>query len=131
MNRSLFRVALAVLMATIGVLHFAMPLPFVAIVPSYLPAPLLLVQISGGCEILGAIGILVPATRAAAGWGLILLYIAVFPANLNMALHPLPPSLTGGRAVPPIVLWLRLPLQLVLIAWAHWVSSNRPRRGRN
>ncbi len=122
MNRAPFRVALAILMCVLGVLHFATPIPFVQIVPAYLPRPLLLVQISGFFEIAGGLGLLLPATRRAAGWGLVLLYIAIFPANLNMALHPLPAAATGGFALPPILLWGRLPLQLVFIVWALWVS---------
>jgi uncharacterized membrane protein len=63
----------------------------------------------------------VPRLRGAAGWFLILLLIAVFPANLHMALHPeLYPDL------PPAVLWARLPLQGVFVAWAYWATQPSP-----
>lgn len=107
-------------MITIGVLHFVTPKPFVRIVPKYLPAPLAVVYISGFFEIVGGVGLLVPATRAAAGWGLIALYIAVFPANINMLVHNI--SLDPKRPIPRWALWARLPLQFVLIAWAYWFT---------
>ncbi|GAC1355500.1 MAG: hypothetical protein NVS4B8_09520 [Herpetosiphon sp.] len=112
-------VVLAVLMIGTGVLHLVMPLPFAAIVPAYLPAHLLIVYISGVAEIMGGAGLLVPATRSAAAWGLILLYIAVFPANIDMAIHNTP---LGGNHYP-VLLWLRLPFQILLIAWAWWCGK--------
>jgi uncharacterized membrane protein len=107
--------ALAILMVTAGMLHFAVPKPFVAIVPRYLPAPMFLVLLSGAFEIAGGVGLLVPFTQRYAAWGLIALYVAVFPANVNMAIHRI-----GG--LPAWALWGRLPLQLVLIAWAYWFT---------
>ncbi len=101
-------------MLSAGVLHFAQPQFFISIVPAYLPYPATLVAVSGAAEILGAIGILVPRTRRFSGWGLIALYVCVFPANINMALHP-------GQ-YSPALLWLRLPFQALLIAWAYWVG---------
>lgn len=105
-------------MATAGVMHFVAPKPFVQIVPAWLPAPLLLVYISGFFEIIGAIGLLIPFTQRAAAWGLVALLIAVFPANINMAVNELP----LGDTVYPIGNWVRLPLQFVLIAWAYWMT---------
>jgi uncharacterized membrane protein len=84
-------------------------------VPNYLPAHALLVEVSGAFEVAGGVGLLVPRTRAAASCGLVALYVAVFPANVNMVVH----SELGG-AVPVWALWARLPLQAVLIAWALW-----------
>ena len=78
---------LALAMMGIGTLHFVRPKPFVRIVPKYLPAPLTLVYVSGFFEILGGVGLLIPATRAWAAWGLIALYVAVFPANLYVAME--------------------------------------------
>ncbi len=99
-----------------GLLHFLTPEPYLGMMPAMLPAPLALVYISGVAEIAGGLGLILPATRRLAAWGLIALYIAVFPANLNMALHDLP---LGTTNVPTWALWARLPLQLVLIAWAY------------
>lgn len=111
---------LALGMIGIGTLHFVRPKPFVRIVPRYLPAPLALVYVSGFCEILGGVGLLVPATRAWAAWGLIALYIAVFPANVYMLTDNV--SLDPNKPIPRWALWLRLPLQLVFIAWAYWLT---------
>lgn len=111
---------LALAMISIGVLHFVQPKPFVRIVPKFLPAPLALVYISGFFEILGGVGLLVPATRAYAAWGLIALYVAVFPANVYMLTHNV--SLNPKKPIPRWALWLRLPFQLVFIAWAYWFT---------
>jgi uncharacterized membrane protein len=107
------RILLAILFIGAGALHFVFTPVYVNIMPSYLPAPSLLVQISGVAEILGGIGLLVPAAQPAAAWGLILLLIAVLPANLNMALHT-----SHWPGIPSWLLWARLPLQLPLIYWA-------------
>jgi uncharacterized membrane protein len=106
-----------------GVMHFVIPAPYIRIMPPWLPAHAALVMISGVAEILGGIGLLVPVTRRAAGIGLILLLVAVFPANIQMLL------LYRERGVPwwaELLLWLRLPLQFLLI-WGVWrVSRPRP-----
>ncbi len=112
---------LAALFLYAGAMHFVAPGPFIRIVPRWLPAPAALVAISGACEILGGLGLLVPGTRSWAAWGLVALLVAVFPANVNMALHRLP---FGKYPVPDWALWARLPLQLLLIGWA-W-SFTRP-----
>lgn len=111
---------LAALFATTGTLHFLRAQFFTSIVPPWLPAHALLVAISGVCEIAGGIGLLVPHTRRYAGIGLIALLLAVFPANLQMALHP---ELYVATASRDALLW-RLPLQAVLIAWV-WFAARR------
>lgn len=118
--RAVFRLLLALLFVTAGVLHFLRPSPFVQIVPPYLPYPLALVYISGVCELIGGFGILVPWLRRIAGLGLIALLIAVFPANLHMALGDVR---VEGVEIPSLLLWLRVPFQLVLIAWAYWCTQ--------
>ncbi|HEY1956086.1 MAG TPA: hypothetical protein VGH28_10740 [Polyangiaceae bacterium] len=117
--RSVFRVILAVAMIAIGLDHFINADFFVRIVPRVLPAPLLLVQVSGVCEVLGGLGLFAPwpNVRRAAGIGLVALYVAVFPANVNMCIHP-----ELGGSIPHWALWVRLPFQLVFIALALWVS---------
>lgn len=123
--KSVFRWLLTVLMVGAGVNHFANPDPYIAIVPDALPAPAALVYLSGVAEIAGGLGLILPATRKLAAWGLIALLIAVFPANLNMAVNHLP---LGSTALPEWALWARLPLQLVAIAWAYWFTrDDRPR----
>jgi uncharacterized membrane protein len=109
-------ILLSVLMVFAGAMHFIAPGGYVRIVPRWLPAPHALVSVSGACEILGGLGLLIPATRAWAAWGLIALFVAVFPANVNMALNHIG---FGRKPTPAWVLWARLPLQAVLIAWAY------------
>ncbi len=78
---------LVALFATSGLVHLLTPSPFVDIVPRMFPRPELLVALSGAAELLGAAGLLLRRTRRAAGWGLILLLIAVFPSNVKMLLR--------------------------------------------
>lgn len=89
--------------------------------PDYLPAHRALVAVSGVFEVLGGLGVLLPMTRWWAGMGLIALLIAVFPANLNMALHP-----DKFADVPRWALYVRLPLQAVVIAWVAWATLRSP-----
>jgi uncharacterized membrane protein len=124
--RNLFRWLLAVFFVVAGANHFRVPAIYVAMIPPWLPWPAALNAISGACEILGGIGILVPRLRLAAGWGLVALLIAVFPANLHVALMGRMP----GTDYSATTLWLRLPFQLVFVAWVAWVAirppANRP-----
>ena len=106
---------IALIFGVAGTAHLVRPAAFVRIVPPYLPAPRTLVYVSGAAELLGALGVLVPGLRGYAGWGLILLLVAVFPANVHMALHP-----TDFERLPAWALHLRLPLQFVLIGWIYW-----------
>jgi uncharacterized membrane protein len=111
---------LAFLMVLAGVGHFFSAENFIRIVPSYLPYPALLVSVSGFFEIVGGVGLLIPRLRKFAAWGLVALYVAVFPANVNMAIHNIS---FGEGPTPALLLWLRLPLQIVLIAWAYWYTK--------
>lgn len=106
--------AIAVTFVGAGIGHFVYPDLFMRIVPTYFPAPRLLVLASGAAEIVGGVGVLIPSLRVAAGWGLILLLVVVFPANVHMVAHP-----EDFTRIPAWVLYLRLPLQLVLIAWVY------------
>jgi len=94
-----------------GILHFVQTSAFTQIVPPGLPNPVLLVQISGVAEFCGGVGMLVPTLRRAAGIGLILLLLAVFPANIYMAID----SAHFAAVGPAWGFWLRLPIQFVLI----------------
>lgn len=112
-------VLLALFFVFAGVSHFTSPEFFTAIVPPALPAPLALVYVSGVFEILGGLGVLWPATRAAAGVGLVALLLAVYPANLYMAWAP---ERFVAQGTPLWALYARLPLQFVFIAWAWWAT---------
>ena len=110
-----------------GVLHFVTPGLYLRLVPPGYPSPALLVAVSGAAEILGGLGVLSPwpAVRRAAGWGLVALLVAVYPANVYAALT---------AEAPAGLLWWRLPLQGALVAWAlhasgvvaYWTSSKVP-----
>ncbi len=117
------RGALALVMVVAGSLHFIATDAYVGIMPDYLPLHLELVYISGVFEILFGLGLLRANTRELSGMGLILLYLAVLPANLNMALNDIQPA---GFHIPALLLWARLPLQLVFIYWAWRVSRPQP-----
>lgn len=107
-----------------GVNHFVMPAFYRRIVPPGFGDPATMVAISGVAEVAGGVGLLVPRLRRAAGWGLVTLLVAVFPANVYMAVAP---ERVGTKA-PHWLLWLRLPLQGLLIAWVAYVAL--PRRSR-
>ncbi|MFN6526703.1 DoxX family protein [Nostoc sp. ChiSLP03a] len=119
-HKETLRVILAISIIVVGVTHFLVPQEYVKIVPPQLPYPLGLVYLSGFYEILGGIGLLVPPVSQAAAWGLIALFIAVYPANIYMAAN-----LIKIEHIPnsPWVHVVRLPLQAVLIAWAWWYTK--------
>jgi uncharacterized membrane protein len=117
--RAIARVLTAAFFVLAGANHFANPTFYRSIVPPSFPSPALLVTISGICEIAGGIGLLIRPLRRFAGWGLIALLIAVFPANIFMALHP---DAVPGWHIAHWLLWLRLPLQGVFIFWVWYVS---------
>ena len=115
------KIVVAIAMIAVGVSHFSSPEGFVKIVPSYLPAPLFLVHVSGFFEIAGGLGLLWPRTQKAAAWGLVALFIAVFPANINMAIHHI--QIDDRMPLPTAALWGRLPFQLLFIALAYWFTK--------
>jgi uncharacterized membrane protein len=110
----LLKYALGLLFALGGLYHFINPTLYLRMMPPYLPWPLFLVYLSGFFEAALGLLLLVPKYTRVAAWGLIALLVAVFPANVQMALNP-----QLFPAIPPAALWLRLPLQLVFIAWAY------------
>ena len=120
---------MAVLYIAAGVMHFVTPDFYVAIMPRALPWHLELVWLSGLAEIAVGVGLMVPRTRIWAAWGTIALLLAVYPANIDMALHDVEVVRDAAGAVERVEgadvglrNWLRLPIQLVLIAWAWWYT---------
>ena len=97
-----------------GLMHFLIPRHYEAIVPDYLPTPRRLVYASGIAEIAGGAGVLHPRTRTLASRWSVATLIAVFPANIHMALHPDRYRVPGGKPA----LWLRLPVQALFVLWA-------------
>lgn len=113
---SISRGVLAAAFVVAGVLHFRFPGTYARIVPPWLPAPRALVLVSGAAEVLGGLGLLHPATREAAGWGLMLLLLAVWPANFHMLQQA---RAAGVPAWHEALLWARLPVQIALILWVR------------
>jgi len=104
-----------------GVMHFAIPRVYAAIVPDWLPGDRrTIVYVSGIAEIAGGLAIRHPRTRSLGSAWSIATLLAVFPANVHMALHPERFHVPGGRRA----LYARLPLQALAIAWAR--AAGRP-----
>jgi uncharacterized membrane protein len=104
-----------------GVMHFIMPGFYLAMMPAWLPAHGTLVAVSGVAEILGGAGVVTTRWRRPAGIGLLLLLVSVFPANIQMLLN------ARAAGDPTLLLWLRLPLQPLLMWWV-WVVAVAPKR---
>ena len=120
-NKQILKGVFAVCIIVAGITHFIAPDTYVKIVPPPLPYPEAIVYISGFFEILGGIGLLIPVVSRAAAWGLVLLLIAVYPANINMAVNNIHlDNIPNGNWFQAI----RLPFQFVLIAWAYWYTNS-------
>jgi uncharacterized membrane protein len=119
-RKEVLRGVLAVCIIIVGITHFIRPEQYARIVPPPFP-PLTSVYVSGFFEILGGIGLMIPLVSVAAAWGLISLFIAVFPANIYMTLHNIP---VEGIPHSQALYIARLPFQAVLIAWAYWYTRN-------
>ena len=115
--KTVLLLGLSAFFINVGVDHFLNPEFYLAIMPDYLPLHLEAVYISGFFEILGGVSVLVPRLRSAAGWGLVVLLIAVFPANIHMAINTdLFPDIS------PTLLYIRLVFQFIFIYWAYAVT---------
>ncbi len=110
---------LVILFSVAGIAHFVTPAWFDRIVPAWVPNARVATLVSGAAEIAGAIGLFIPATRVAAGWGLICLLLAVFPANVNMLQMAWATQASAGYLT---ALWIRLPLQPLLVWWVWRVA---------
>lgn len=103
-----------------GYMHFRRPDFYEPMMPPYLPAPMFLIYLSGVAEFVSGLGVLIPPTRKVAAWLMIATLIAVFPANIHIAVHNV--ALFGNPEGAGPLNWVRLPLQAVLIAWAWWYT---------
>jgi uncharacterized membrane protein len=113
------RWVLALFFIVAGVNHFLAPEIYLGMMPPWLPLKAAANLISGAAEIAGGIGLLIPSLRRPAAWGLIALLIAVFPANIQVAVQGHMPGLENA---PPALLWVRLLFQPVFVAWVWWVG---------
>lgn len=116
--RTAVRWVLAVFFVVAGANHFRSPAIYLGMMPAWLPWPDAMNGISGAAEMLGGVGLLVPRARRIAGWGLIALLLAVFPANVHVALQGHMP----GTNFSPVALWWRLPFQAVFLGAVWWVA---------
>ena len=126
MNRlhQILRGVLAAFFLVAGANHFRTPGIYLGMMPSWVPSPAAVNAVVGAAEILGGLGLVFRPTRRLAGWGLMVLLVAIFPANVHVALLGKMP----GFDFSPLTLWLRLPYQAVLIAWVWWVAGQRDER---
>lgn len=109
---------MAVLYILAGLNHFRNPRVYLKIIPSYLPNPKTLNYLAGIAEVLLGIGLCIPAISEISAWGIIVLLIVVFPANLFMFTNK-----KAGMGLPKIILVLRLPFQIVLMIWAYYYTN--------
>lgn len=121
-GRVALRWSVALFFIVAGANHFRAPEIYLGMMPPWLPWPGAMNALSGLAEIVGGVGLLVSPLRRVAGWGLIALLIAIFPANIHVALQGHMP----GTTLSPWVLWLRLPLQIVFIAVVWRVALAKP-----
>ncbi len=120
MVRRFALIALGFSFVAVGVAHFTDADFFVRIMPPYLPWHLEIVYLSGVFEIAGGLGVLLASTRSLARLGLIALLIAVYPANIHMAMNP-EPFIAEGMSVA--MLYGRLPVQFLFMAWVWWAAA--------
>ena len=122
--RKWVRIFVALAFVWVGIHHFIDPNLYMAIMPAYLPWHMELVLLSGLFEVFGGVGLLWPRFRKAAGWGLLALLIAVYPANINMLVNEV---YLPGMPKEKWLLWARMPFQLVFAFAVAWTSGIWPR----
>ncbi len=118
--------ALAAFWAFAGTMHFVRPRAYEAIMPPYVPRHREAVLVSGAAEIAGGLAVIPRPTRRLARWWLLALLVAIFPANVHMALHPDEVAKRGVPTdrIPAALLWLRLPVQALFMAWAWRATAD-------
>lgn len=121
------RAAVAIMFVFTGSTHFSsMRHDYLAMMPTMLPRHMAFIYLTGVLEIAGGVGLLVPTTRRLAGVGLIMLLIAMFPANVSATLNEVP-----FRGEPPTSLWLRTPIQLAFVLSVWWSAVRREPQDRD
>jgi len=118
------RIVLGAFFLAAGALHFVKPRPYESMMPDALPAHRELVYLSGVAEMAGGAGVLADRTLRPAGWWLIATMLAVFPANVNMAVEA-----ERFERIPEPLLWARLPLQAAIVYWIWRVALRAPTSG--
>jgi len=116
--KKLVLLGLAAFFIYTGVDHFVNPDFYLSIMPPAFPLHSEAVYISGFFEVLGGICVLIPRLRKLAGWGLVALLVAVYPANIYMAITP-----EAFPDLPVALLYVRLPFQFIFLYWAYSVTQ--------
>ena len=116
--KSVLRYVLGILFVLAGINHFVSPEFYIPIMPDYLPWHEELVFLSGVAEIVAGILVAIPATQRIGAWAIIAILVAVFPANIHMAMNP--EEFSGYAA--STALYIRLPIQLIPAIWAYWYT---------
>ena len=119
--RQILRWILAGFFIVAGANHFRTPGIYYGMMPGWVTWPVTANVLAGLAEMAGGVGLFFPRTRRLAGWGLIALLCAVFPANVHVALQGNMP----GTTFSPAILWLRLPFQGLFVAGVWWVAVKR------
>lgn len=115
-------ILMAIAYALAGVNHFVRPEDYLPMMPPYVPLHREMVWLSGVAEVALGVAVLIPRLRRWAAWGIIALLVAVFPANVHIALYDVP--VFGAEQGAGWLNWLRLPIQGLLIAWAWWYTRD-------
>jgi uncharacterized membrane protein len=122
-RREKMRVAAGIAFVIASVPHFTSPARYLPMMPPFVPSPLTMIYVSGAAELLGGIGLLIPRTARLAAWLLAALLVAIFPANIYVAISGVN---AAGLPSSPWYTWSRLPFQLVFVWWV--LVSVRPAR---
>jgi len=127
--RLVTRMLLALLFLFAGTVHLTSPALFLPVMPPFIPFHFLCIIASGVCELLGGIGLLLPkvVSPTFTGWGLVLLLLAIFPANIYMAISHVQ---LPGHSIPSWLEWARLPFQPLLIFAVVWVTNIWPKTAK-
>lgn len=115
------RISAAVMFLLIGFFHLLKPGKLIYMIEGWFPFPRFLILFTGVLEMLLGVGLLFPATQYYAGWGLIILLVAMFPANIRVAVQQLPAP--GGLPAKPWYTWSRLLFQPLYILWILWAIN--------
>ena len=107
-----------------GINHFYSPASYLRIIPAYIPYPVIANILSGAAEILLALLLISPKTRYYAAWGIIVMLVAFLPVHIDMILKA--PMQLGSITVTPLLAWLRILFQPVLILWVWWYTKPYP-----
>jgi uncharacterized membrane protein len=122
-RREKMRIAAGVAFIVASVPHFTSPERYLPMMPPFVPEPVAMIYVSGGAELLGGLGLLVRRTARVAAWGLAALLVAIFPANIWVAING---ANAAGLPSSPWYTWSRLPFQLVFIAWVLYAAPSAP-----